>query len=356
MDNAVIIIPALNPDKKFITLVRQLIQFDFSNIIVVNDGSDTSTLPYFQEAETLGCKILTHEVNRGKGRALKTAFAYILAHYPKNVLGVCVDADGQHSIKDMVSCLALLQDNPNSLVLGCRQFDKRSIPLRSRFGNRVTRLVFRMLCGINVSDTQTGLRAMTPALMEQFLTTKGDRYEFEMNMLIETKEKGIPIKEVPIETIYIDDNKASHFNPLKDSFRIYKVFLKFVLSSVLSFLIDILLFSIIAAVSDKSMTPTKSIFLATAVARVVSSLVNYLLNKKSVFRLKGSKRITLLRYYILCAVQLCCSALFVNILFHLISINKTAIKLVVDAVLFLFSFQLQREWVFQRKTNSTKSE
>ena len=239
----VVVIPSLNPDERLLELVEALVS-DFPNVVIINDGSSEKYDEIYQRAIEVGkgmVTVLNHCINCGKGRALKTAFNYALTSIPKEAIRgfVCIDSDGQHSVDDIIRCAEELCKNPQALVLGCRNFDGKDIPTRSRFGNKITKSVLKLMCGISVQDTQTGLRALSAENARQYVQTVGERYEYEMNMLIETKEKGIPIIEVPIETIYINDNKSSHFNPIVDSWRIYKVFLKFLFSGMSSFVIDI---------------------------------------------------------------------------------------------------------------------
>lgn len=328
--------------------------------------------------EKLGCVLLAHSVNQGKGQALKTAFKYIAQTNTELVALVCADADGQHTPNDILACLSSVK--PNSLVLGSRCFDKHSsfnkhpcfdkhsspsthlqaentveIPLRSRIGNKVTCSIFKMLCGVDVSDTQTGLRAMDSNVMKKMLNVKGSRFEYEMNMLIETKEYDIEIIQVPISTIYIEENKTSHFNPLKDSLRIYSVFAKFLLSSLLGFAVDIITFTILFELLKLIPEFKWGIVTASIGARMVSSLVNYTVNKNSVFSRTTSSDSenknynSLIKYYILCIIQLGFSALLVNLLSIIVVIYEVFIKILVDTILFVISFQLQREWVFKNK-------
>ena len=286
----------------------------------------------------------------GKGRALKTAFNYILVHRPESLGAITVDSDGQHTIEDTLACVTALIDHPDSLIMGCRNFSKENIPFRSRFGNIVTKHVLHALCGIRISDTQTGLRGIPRRIIPTFLAINGERFEYEMNMLIETKEKGIPIFEVPIQTIYLEENKSSHFNPLKDSAKIYAVFLKFIFSSLSSFAVDIVLFSILVS-TLKTPFPVQYILLSTIGARFVSSLFNYYINKNKVFKDPNSSLSTFCKYCILCVAQLALSAFGVSLCYNLLNktISETLIKIAVDTVLFIISFQIQREWVFKRK-------
>ena len=209
-------IPSLDPDEKLPALIDNLKAAGFETILVINDGSAPQYDPFFEQAAEKGCIVLKHAVNWGKGRALKTAFNYFLNELPGLEGMVTVDSDGQHSVQDTIRCANQLLAHPQALILGCRNFKEQGIPLRSRFGNVLTCKVLKALCGVAVSDSQTGLRGFSRRVMLAFMQTKGERFEYETNMLIDTKEKEIPIREIPIETIYIENNATSHFNPLKD--------------------------------------------------------------------------------------------------------------------------------------------
>lgn len=349
MDRNFIVIPSYNPDQKLIVLIEGLLASSSSKILIVDDGSKNECQPIFDQAASLGCIILRHAVNLGKGRGLKTAYNYLLNHYGEDVCAVFADADGQHLVTDILSLQEKLGENPDCLVMGCRRFDDTSIPFRSRFGNKVTRTVFNLLCGVRVSDTQTGLRGLSGKTMKSFLTTKGERFEFEMNMLIEAKEKSIPILEIPIQTIYIEENKTSNFNPLRDSLRIYAVFVKFLLSSSFSFILDILLFMLLVNLFDHLLDKSAAILLATLGSRICSSFVNYTINKSRVFNITQKRASTLVRYYILCGIQMLCSGMLVALLYALLPITEAVIKIIVDFILFMLSFQIQREWVFKKR-------
>lgn len=354
-ESVAVIIPALDPDNRMVSLVRELHSSGFCHIILVDDGSQIENRKYFKTCkEDYGCTLIRHVMNFGKGSALKSAFNHILENRPDILGAVTVDCDGQHILKDIDTCARLTYENPDKLILGCRQFDDREIPRRSRFGNKLTCQVIRLLCGIHVSDTQTGLRGLpTQLIADCFGNIKGERFEYEMNMLIAAKEHHIPMLEFPIQTIYLENNESSHFNPFTDSIRIYKVFVKFMLSSVSSFLIDILLFYILGwvlrpFVSDKVMIFGSSVLLLlrTVISRLLSSLYNFFMNKNQVFHNQSKSPLVAVRYYILCVIQLICSWLLVNHLFTFIS-YATVRKCIIDTFLFAVSFLIQREWVFR---------
>ena len=226
-----IIIPAYEPDKRLIQVVQDItIKLPKARIIVVNDGSGPGYNDYYDETAFIGATVLTHPINKGKGAALKTAFAHIQEEVVGQHLSaqpiVTVDSDGQHLIKDIVRVAKATEENPSHLVLGARAFVGK-VPARSRFGNKVTAGLFRLVTGQKVTDTQTGLRGMSTDLIPWLLNLDGNRFEYEFNMLLEAKKSGHQISEVPIETVYLEENKSSHFRPIRDSIRIYSPFLKF---------------------------------------------------------------------------------------------------------------------------------
>lgn len=362
LNEIAIVIPALNPDERMVALVKSLKEHGFENIIIVDDGSEIKNRGYFKTCkEEYNCRIIRHVINFGKGMALKSAFNHILDNRPDIMGTVTVDCDGQHVTEDIVTCAKLVHEHPDHLILGCRQFDDKAIPLRSRFGNKFTRHFIRLLCGINVSDTQTGLRGMSRGLIsEYFAQTKGERFEYEMNMLICARENQIPITEFPIRTIYLENNESSHFNPFVDSIRIYKVFVKFMLSSFSSFIIDIALFYILGAIlrpiiGDKVQVSfwyfdvSLLILLRNVLSRLGSSLYNFTMNKRQVFRNESKDIWILIKYYILCICQLTLSTLLVANALTFIP-SSTIRKCIIDTILFMVSFQIQREWVFSKKT------
>ncbi|MBE5882321.1 MAG: glycosyltransferase [Lachnospiraceae bacterium] len=343
-----IIIPSLSPDGRLVALVEELKEQGFVHVLVVNDGSDEEYDTYFDKVQNMGCVVLRHEVNKGKGRALKTAFRYVLENW-EECLGVAtIDSDGQHAVKDIVRCAERLLEKPDTLVMGCRNFKQENVPFKSSFGNIVTSKVMQLLVGIRVSDTQTGLRVMSKKTAEAFLDVSGERFEYETNMLLCCKDKGIPIEEVSIETIYYEGNKSTHFRPLRDSFLIYGMFLKFIAASLSSSVIDLGLFALGTALL-KGILPVSYIFVSTVIARIISSLYNFFVNRNGVFKHNDGIGKTMLKYYTLAVLQMGLSAVGVWGMFKLFGGSETWIKIIVDTVLFLISFQIQREWVFKKK-------
>lgn len=356
MKEITIVIPSLNPGKELLEVIQGLRNEKFENIIVLDDGSDEKYKSYFKTAEAdYGCIVLEHGVNRGKGAAIKTAINYILKSDDLRIETekggiITVDGDNQHKATDVKRCAEKMLEKKEYIILGARTFEDKSIPFRSRFGNKLTCGIFNFLCGMKLSDTQTGLRAIPFQYLELMLGVVGDRYEYETNMLLEIKKEKIPYTEIKIETVYINENQTSHFNPLLDSVKIYKYILKFCLSSFSASLIDIGIFSLlIFLLSFMNLNNSKVILLATVGARIVSSFFNYIVNRNVVFHAKNSKN-TLAKYYSLCVIQMLASYGLVMIttcaFSSVIGGSTVFIKIVVDSILFLLSYQVQQRWIF----------
>lgn len=220
------IIPAFNPEQKLMGIVEELIKEGFTKIIIVNDGSREEDI--FNELKQEDkCIVLTHTVNKGKGCALKTAFNYYKENLMKDYEGVItLDADGQHQISDVVNISHILVDN-KMFVLGTRLFNTKKTPSRNKLGNRITSKVFEKLYGVYLKDTQTGLRAIPNHLIDLHLSTNGERFEYEINALIDLVKAYEKILQIDIETVYLENsNKKSHFKVIEDSYKIYKILFK----------------------------------------------------------------------------------------------------------------------------------
>ena len=342
-----LLIPALNPDQRLLELLAALRDTWTGPVLLVDDGSDETCRPIFDQAEALGCDVVRHARNLGKGRGLKTGFNYLLTHYPAAIGCVTADADGQHSPQDIAACADALRAQPQALVLGCRDFSLSNVPARSQLGNRITRSFMRALCGVGVTDTQTGLRGISRDFMSHMLDVPGERFEYETNMLLETRTAQVPIQEVSIQTLYLEGNKSSHFNPLVGSWRIYKLLLKFCAASVIGFAVDIALFALFLHIfQGMKVYVVKPIVAATVLARILSATVNYLINHKAVFQSQKSSKRSFPRYAALCVVQMALSAALVTWICSLGASSATLVKLIVDLCLFFLSFQIQRRWVF----------
>ncbi len=350
MEDTCILIPAYKPNSTCLRTIKELIVSGFSNIVVVNDGSGEEFASFFDKVQQLlEVNVLHHAVNQGKGRALKTGFHYILNERQFIQKVITVDADGQHRTKD-ICALYDASDNNDGILLGVRDFSQDNIPFRSRFGNKLTRNLFRYTTGLAVTDTQTGLRLFFRKHFKWLLSVNGEAFDYELNMLAQTKNAGIPVHEVKIETVYVNNNESSHFQPIQSSLQIYKIFIKFAISGFASFGIDLALFALFIWLW-KDNAPHLYIIFATCLARFISASFNYFINRKKVFK-KGDER-SFIKYLILAGMIMSLSAGLVHYLFFLTGRGEMIIKGVVDSLLFLVGFVVQREWVFNKKKSNT---
>ena len=353
MKKITVIIPAYKPDEKLLATLRELQEAGFGHILVVNDGSGEAFEGIFAQVEQMpACHLIRHEVNRGKGAALKTAFAHVMAEKNGTECVVTADADGQHLVKDIIAVADTCLETGH-ITLGCRDFTDPKVPARSKAGNQTTCVVFRLFFGMKIQDTQTGLRAFPMDTLPVMCEAAGDRYEYETNMLFLMNRKDMPFEQVKIETVYIEENKSSHFRVVRDSIRIYALILKYLFSSAASAVVDetaFFLFKVLFAGAAWVAIPVT--FVASFLARAVSSLTNYYINSKVVFGDKPNKK-TLVRYYCLVIFQICLSATLVFVIEKVLRIQSpglsTLVKTLVDMVLFLISFRIQHKWVFNDK-------
>ena len=336
---AVIVIPAYEPTPLLVDLVRGL-SADGRPIVVIDDGSSGSCAATFAAvAACPGVVVLTHAVNLGKGQALKTAFNYVLLNTaPDDVGVVTADADGQHLAADIRRFADRLEHGPLALVLGSRRFEGR-VPLRSRIGNVLTRGVFRVLIGKSVTDTQTGLRGIPRSFLSELVVVEAGRYEFELEMLVRATERHLPIEELTIETVYGSFAK-SHFNPLRDSLRIYFVFLRFTGLSMLTAAIDYTVFAL-------SFLASRNILLSFIAARVVAGAFNFTVNRVLVFRSHGRAPVEAGKYVLLVAALMTVSYVLVTAMVQGLGMNVFAAKVIAEGGLFLASFALQNFLVFK---------
>ena len=333
------LIPAYEPDPILIRLVEELSGAGFA-VVVVDDGSGSDYHEIFKDAARHAA-VLTHFKNRGKGQALKTALSYIWENFSEDSVIVTVDADGQHSVEDAASLVRIAREHPDTLILGSRTF-KGDIPLRSRFGNAATRLVYRLTTGLSVYDTQTGLRAFHMDLVPRMLDIPGARYEYEMNVLLTFARNRVPILEEPIETIYLNNNESSHFDTLKDSARVYREILKFSASSLAGFAVDYTLYSLL-------LLTTGSLIASNVIARVVSSSVNFTLNRKFVFKSSSGLLRSAASYFLLAAGILAGNTLVLSFLVNTLGVNMLAAKLLTEIGFFIFSWFMQKFVIFKNK-------
>jgi len=271
----VVLIPAYEPTEKLLLLIQDIKNKTDYNVVIIDDGSGEAYADIFNAASDAGCIVLTHIQNKGKGAALKTGFAHLREYYPGEI-AVSADSDGQHSIDDIIKIADATAANKSEMVVGVRAFDGK-VPFKSKAGNVISALLFKAASGISLSDTQTGLRGYPSGIFDWLLEQKGDRFEYEFNLLLESRNAGVSIKQVPIRTIYENQNKGTHFRPLQDSVRVMLPVIKFGMSSITSAVLDFILWTIFE-------TLTGSLFFGVLLARIVSSVYNYTVNRLIVFK------------------------------------------------------------------------
>ena len=344
MRNISVIIPSLNPDQRLLQVVEDVRRNGFGDIILVDDGSKDENKCYFPCGNDI--TLLVHEKNRGKGAALKTAIKYVIENRPDSLGVVTCDGDGQHLGKDMLSVCREMIDS-GKFVLGVRDFSLPDVPPKSRIGNRLSTLAFAVCCGMVIKDTQTGLRAIPANLLKSMTEIEGDRFEYETNVLLALKSLNANLGQIKIETVYIDENKSTHFHPVKDTLRIFSLILKYVFSSFAAFLADIVIFSVLIDFFGRGVVAS------TVIARVFSSMLNFLLNKKVVFKSKEPILKAVLKYYLIAIPTMLVSAFCVQGVSVLLKLGeKSAIivlmKIIIDILLFCANYLIQKKWIFKK--------
>ncbi|HET8726549.1 MAG TPA: bifunctional glycosyltransferase family 2/GtrA family protein [Alphaproteobacteria bacterium] len=338
----VFLIPAYNPDRSLLDIARSLAARSGAPVVVVDDGSTGASRGVLDELRGIaGVTLLSHDENRGKGAALKTGIGHALRAHPGAPGVVTLDADGQHSVDDALRVADRLRAKPHALVIGMRDFHGR-VPLRSRIGNALTRQVFGALVGLRLRDTQSGLRGIPLGFGRRLLALPANGYEFELDMLILAKEIGLDVGELPIATIYVAGNRSSHFNPILDSVRIYLSLFRYVLASVITAVLDNLIFIAVFALGMPLLP-------AQAVGRAGAFGANYLLVKRTVFHSDQRHRKALPRYVTLVVVSGIISYGMIVFLNHRLDMPVIAAKITAEGILYFANFLVQREFIFRKR-------
>ena len=403
MEKMIVLIPAYKPEEKMLGLLEALLQYRgasadsrqdgeqagsedraraglakeentrIDGIVVVDDGGGDPFRALFDRAQELGCLVVRHEENRGKGAAIRTGIEAAIEHFGPDIHVVTADADGQHLPKDIlrVADTTLKRNSPGGaqkgpakpvLVLGARDFSAKDVPLRSMLGNRITSVFFRISTGRSCRDTQTGLRGIPASLMQLALRTEGDRYEYEMNFLTDAV-KTAELVLIPIETVYEDDNSTSHFRPVRDSLLIYKRPLRYALTGAGSAVVDWGLFLLLLRIMGLSAFSTdvaegaigllaepsmaaKAAGAAAATARIGSGLFNFEMNRHWSFQSGGNVGREVMRYLILFFANMFCNAGAVSVLSYM-GVPAALAKFSTDVVLVVVNYQVQKHWVFK---------
>ena len=344
----VIAIPAFQPEPTLLELLRELRARTASSIVVVDDGSRQECWEIFEEAAQLpGVTVLRHAVNMGKGAALKTAFNHVLCEWPDAAGVVTADADGQHLPDDILNVARRLEAEGDALVLGARQFGA-GVPLRSQLGNRITKGVMRVVTGELLNDTQTGLRGLPPILLPYMMRIVANGYDFELDMLLVCKHRSIRVVEEPIQTVYIAENRSSHFNPLTDSLKIYFTLLRFSIVSIITTLIDNSVFFLLTHPFGWV------VWHAQATARLVALLFNYRAARRAVFLKEKGSPLTFLKFLGLVIASGTLSYTLMTELMDHAHFALMPAKLTAETLLFFVNFLVQRDVIFASRAQQER--
>ncbi|MGA2184068.1 MAG: bifunctional glycosyltransferase family 2/GtrA family protein [Bryobacteraceae bacterium] len=335
----VVVIPAYRPAAVLPEMVAALLEAaQVQAVVVIDDGSGPEFAPMFRSlALCERVHVLPHIVNLGKGAALKTGLNYAACRFPESVGVVTADADGQHAVKDILRVADALSRHPRDLTLGVRGFDQ-TVPLRSRLGNVITRNVLRAVTGQKISDTQSGLRGIPASFIPDLMKLLPNGYDYELDMLLASRRTRRRIDEVPIETIYLEGNRSSHFNPVLDSMRVYFVLIRFASVSLITAVIDNMVF--LAAFHMWAY-----ILPCQLLGRAVAGSFNYYANKNGVFHSPVGHTLALPKYWLTVLGFAGLSYALIRVL-HSLGMPVPWAKITAETALFGLGFVVQRDLIF----------
>lgn len=355
-----IIIPSYNPDVKLSMLVDELIMSGFSDIIIVDDGSDfgiknvESAFDYVKKKAE--CTVLHHPTNLGKGMALKTGFKFCVHNRAKDTLIVTTDDDGHYSVSSMKACVELYEEkfmDESPVLIASRDFKAGTYSTKRRVFNKIAGMAMTYLCGVDVSDVQTGLRLIPAKYLRKLLDIEGERFDYEVNMLVELKYNNIKTVEniIPMERETI--LKYADYNPIWDICRLIAVMLKYAVSSLAATALDVVVFYLIILMMDDTLLDidkSAGMLLATFVARVISSTFNCIVNKRTVFKSDEPMKRVIVKFYIFSLFRAAISyGMVLGASYVLGSYADTAtviVKLIVDLILFFAGYGIQKKFIF----------
>lgn len=357
-NDVIVLIPAYKPDEKLLKLLDKLFAEEYS-VLIVNDGSGKEYDEIFNSITN--ATILSHPQNKGKGAALKTGISYIKENTDYKYI-ITADADGQHTPEDIGKLADFLISSDEKFVIGSRKFTG-NVPIKSKYGNKLTIGAYALASGVKIGDTQTGLRGFSKELFDELCQLDGDRYEYEINVLLHVAKRKIKINEIEIETIYIDENASSHFHPFRDSAKIYSCILKYCAAAIVSFVVDFVLahlfrFCLLPLFITKDVYAIGSLltftgenllsFSSTAFARVLSSILNFFLNKNVVFKSKEKTSSVAIKYFSLVAFSLLLHSALVALLEMLTGLY-TLSYVISQIICFIMNYFIQKKFIFKSK-------
>lgn len=354
--NIFIVIPCFNPTDKLIKLIKEIQEKGFSNIILINDGSSSTLQNYFNEAKNNNCVVLNHSQNFGKGQSLKTGIKYIIDNYnSEKIQGILtVDSDYQYSCDDVLTIAETMIQNPNSFIMGLRNFSNTKLPLKTKIRHKLSQAFFKLSTGKKCSDTQCGLRGIPKQLFNLAIEESGKRYDYEMNFLMDA----VLITEtiyVPIESKIISKDKISYYHAFSDTIRVFARFLTFIGSSMFAYVLDFSLFSILGTIIFPKFISNEDliIWISTAAGKAAAGVINFTINKKYSFKTKNKSISEFLKYVVVFFIKFGGSAELVTLL-KFIPIPLPLLKCIIDTLIFFISYRLQKVWVFKKKIGKNK--
>jgi glycosyltransferase involved in cell wall biosynthesis len=346
----IIIIPAYQPGQELVKLIEELVFDPQQKIIVVDDGSTGRSRDIFDHLSrhSKQVEILHHAVNLGKGQALKTAFNHFLVRYATDHPGVVTaDADGQHVTEDILQVCSALEKHPQAICLGSRILDA-DVPFKRRVGNKLTIQIFKLVTGVRLMDTQTGLRGIPTAFLSELLHSAETGYDFELDMLIRAARQGFQFLEIPIQTIYMEGNRGSHFNYFRDSFKIYFVFLRFSMLSLATAAIDYLVFVI-------AFWFLHNILIGIILARLVAGTFQFTLGKIWVFKSSNKAIGEVVKYIALVFGLMVLSYGLITPMVTYLNLSPYISKVIAEGSIFLLSFAAQNILVYNSRSIQDKN-
>ena len=346
-----LIVPAYKPADAMLEMLRGYMEEMDCVPVVINDGSGAEYDALFARLPE-GCVLINHDRNQGKGMAIKTGMRHVLERLPEcDVIGTA-DADGQFRRQDVRRVCEAARQARGALVLGVRTFEG-DVPILGRVANAATRLGLDFAAGVRLRDVLTGLRAFGRDLLEPFLGIQGERYEYEINVLLHAAQEGVSILQEPV-LVHLEGKSADvHFNPLRDTVKIYMRILLYMGTSLFAFCVDFVMLLVMKALTA-GLGEAPSLMVSVAVARLISAALNFVGNKHLVYRSKGNLSREISKYAGSVAFILAANYVLLHALTITLDLPLVPSKLLVETLLFFVNFKIQGKYVYRKKTDGRR--
>ena len=316
----IVLLVAFEPKSNFLSFVQEIKQAGFE-VLVINDGSPVSFDSIFLEVSKM-VKVLKHEFNRGKGASIKTGLEYIQTYCKENYVVVTMDSGGDYTLEDVEQISKEAIINTNSLLLGSRR--RKNTSIVNNIGKEVMRFAYQKKTGLDIYDTQANLRAFTNFLTPFLLSVKGNRFNYEMNVLLSCAEKKINIKEIALVNKEVEEIvKEEHQEEVIPEREIFKT----VCFSIFGIGIDFCLFLILSLFSKNGL-------LSLVFARILSAL--FIFNKEKpqmIQKMFDSSKISTY-YFLFVGGQLVCSVLLFLLLNSALHLPLLFAKIVTEVAMY----------------------